>query len=274
MAINGSLTSFRAVYDELTEEVIRSRAQFLADHLDNWFEFINETPAVLEFVKRVEGSVGLEQYDFFNRIRASNTLPPPPSPLGSRPKGPLVWPAEHDKRLGLQLMVFREIAKRRLSVTEFGTKFIEGVDANEAPKQVVEQVFSPMARDLRRRLEASLADREDLTIPAADRMVKLDHNSAAYSGAIDALEELEEVLRGTNDFGDVEEKEERIAEVSATRRVLQALRVRVEPIVSLLQPIILQFGTKLKDTLVGIAVTKVMTAVGALIGYVFKAIVG
>jgi hypothetical protein len=273
MASNRNFTNFRAVYDDLTDEVARARPQFMADHIDNWFALIDETPMVLDVVRALEASVGFDRYDFMNRIKPSSAAMPSPPPLG-RKGGPLAWPANRDKRLGLQLEVFREIAKRNLSVVDFGRKFIEGADEKEAAKLAIEQAFSPMARDLRRRLEASLGDREDLTVPASDRLVKLDHNSAAYTEATDALAELEETLRGTNDFGDVEEKEQRIAEVSAARRVLQAVRVRVEPVVTLLQPIAIQFGTKLKDTLLGMAVSKAMGAVGTLIGYVFKAVIG
>jgi hypothetical protein len=244
MATNRNFTNFRAVYDDLTDEVARARPQFMADHVDNWFALIDETPMVRDVVKTLETSVGFDRYEFINRLKASDSITLPPPPPG-RPRGPLVWPADRDKRLGLQLEVFREISKRHLSVVDFGKKFIEGADDKEAGKLAIEQVFSPMARDLRRRLEAGLGDREDLTIPASDRLVKLDHNSAAYTEAMDALAGLEEALRGTNDFGDVEEKEQRVAEVSAARRVLQAVRVRVEPLVSLLQPLVIQFWTKL-----------------------------
>ena len=102
----------------------------------------------------------------------------------------------------------------------------------------------------------------------------VDHNSAAYGEAMSALEELEEAIRGANDFAEPGEKEQRIAEVSAVRRVMQAVRVRVEPVVALLKPIVVQFGTKLKDTLVGIAVNKAVVAITAFIGQVFKSLTG
>src|SRR5438105_2977873 len=133
-----------------------------------------------------------------NRLSKSVVrLPPLP---GTPPPGPLQWPADREKRLGMQLKVFREIERRMLSVTDFGTEFIEGTNAEDAPKVVVEHVFSPMARELRRRLEGALAEGEETHIPASDRTVTVDHNSAAYREAMTALEELEEALRGANDF--------------------------------------------------------------------------
>jgi hypothetical protein len=204
MATNRNFTNFRAIYDELTDEVMRASPQFLPDHLDSWFALIDETPGVQDIVRRFENSPGIEQYEFMNRLKPSIVNRPLPSP--GRPTGPLQWPTDREKRLGMQLKVFREIAKRMLSVTDFGTAFIEGVKPPEAPKLAVDHVFSPMARELRRRLEAELADREDLTVPAADRIVTLDHNSAPYAEAIEAVEKLEDALRGANDFADPQDK--------------------------------------------------------------------
>lgn len=48
---------------------------------------------------------------------------------------------------------------------------------------------------------------------------------------MDALETLERVLREENDYPDVGDKEERIAEVSVTRRVLKSVQVRVAVVV-------------------------------------------
>ena len=177
----------------------------------------------------------------------------------------------------MKLNVFREIARRKLSIADFEEAFIKIDVAEEVGgvgRPAVDHVFSPMARELRRRLEAELLEREDLTVPAADRTVTLDHNSAAYAEAIDALQRLEEVLCGANDFAEPEEKEERIAEVSAAHRVLRAIRVRVEPVVALLRPVVDQFGKKLKDTVIGIAANKAVAALAGLLGQVFRSLMG
>src|SRR5437588_926114 len=100
MATNRNFTNFRASYDDLTDEVVRARLQFLPDHLDNWFALVDETPGVRDVVQRIERSVGLEQYDFIKRLKPSrSSLPPPPSPLG-RTTVPLRWPTDREKRLG------------------------------------------------------------------------------------------------------------------------------------------------------------------------------
>ena len=37
MAVDGDFANFRAVYDELTDEVQQASHQFLPDHVANWF---------------------------------------------------------------------------------------------------------------------------------------------------------------------------------------------------------------------------------------------
>jgi hypothetical protein len=171
MATNKNFTNFRAVYDELTDEVTRSRPQFLPDHLDNWFAFIDETPRVSELVRQIGRGVGIQQYEFLKRLKPANclTLPyqmPDRQPPTAKPQ----WPTDREKRLGTQLAVFREIARRTLTIVDFGMKFIEGASPEEAPTLAIEHVFSPMARELRRRLEASLLEaEEEADIPASDR---------------------------------------------------------------------------------------------------------
>lgn len=53
------------------------------------------------------------------------------------------------------------------------------------------------------------------------------------------------------------------------RRLLHAARVRVEPVLSLLKPLAEQVKAKLRDTLIGMAITKFLTLLGALIGYIW-----
>lgn len=102
----------------------------------------------------------------------------------------------------------------------------------------------------------------------------MDHNSAAYGEAVEALEELEEALRGANDFAEVEEKEQRVAEISAARRLMQSVRVQVKALVGLVKGVAVQFGTKLKDTAIGLAVAKALAALGVIVGYIFNSLTG
>lgn len=55
------------------------------------------------------------------------------------------------------------------------------------------------------------------------------------------MEKLEKAIWEANDFNDPLEKEQREAEVSAARRLMKAVRVRLEPLVALVKPILVQF---------------------------------
>src|SRR5262249_30251491 len=74
-------------------------------------------------------------------------------------------------------------------------------------------------------------------IPAADRIVSLGHNSPPQKEALEKIDALVAAVKETNDFfGDPEEREQVVAELSAGRRLLEAAKVRVSAIRAALQP--------------------------------------
>jgi hypothetical protein len=92
---------------------------------------------------------------------------------------------------------------------------------------------------------------------------------AAHKDATGALETLERRITEGNDFDNVEERDQRRAEVGAARRLFEALRIRVEPLVALLRPLVVKFGEKLEDNLMNIAVAAVIAALTVLFGRIF-----
>lgn len=258
MAVDGDFVSFRAIYDELTDEIDRARYPFLPDHLRNWFQTIDTTPRVSSIVQR------LQEHADFEKWWAETEQPRFMSGSGVN------WPNDREEALGTKLLLFRAFAEKKHDIGGFGYQFIGvGNNINDNAQAVIQQIFDPMARELRRFLEHELRSQE-VVAPAADRVVRLDHNSPTYNEVSNALEALERAIDEGNDFEDVDEKQQRIAEVSAVRRLLKAILVRIEPIVSLLKPLVKQFATKLKDTVIGIAVGKVVSLLGTLLSYVFS----
>ena len=57
-----NFTNFRAVLDELTDEVARARYQFLADHLNGWFRQLDQTPVVNEVVQDLQSSLDFDKW--------------------------------------------------------------------------------------------------------------------------------------------------------------------------------------------------------------------
>lgn len=258
MAAGGDFANFRAVYDDLTDEVIRSHVQFLADHLANWFRTLDTTTEVAPIVQKLQREIDFEPWK--KELEVSIKL-----------NRSLTFPKEPEKRLATQLLLFRSAAEAGNGelVAGWGWRFIPSSDPNinNSARRFIDQVFRPMAAELRRFLERELA-----MVPAADRSVPLNHNSQEYTETIEATDEVEKTIREANDFPDQEEKEQRIAEVSAVRRLLQAARVRVEAVVILLKPLAEQAKTKLRDTVVGMAINKFLALLGALIQYIWSAL--
>jgi hypothetical protein len=216
-------TNFRGVYDELTDEVMRSHMQFLSDHLRNWFEVLDTTEMVAPIIQRLQS--GLD-YKKWRDEQIANAK------LG----GVLAWPQDRQQQLGMRLLLFRSAVEegRGDFIAWFGHAFLPSADqnVNNSAKRVLDQIFRPMAQQLRRLFEAELNKRQE--VPASDRIVTLNHNSPDYQHLMSALETLEEVLRGANDYPDAEEKERVVAEVSAGRRLLQAARARAGAIATVL----------------------------------------
>jgi hypothetical protein len=217
--VSGDSANFRAVYDDLTDEVMRSHKQFLPDHLANWFRTLDATGEVASKIQELEAAVDFENWKA--ELEVSRRL-----------NRPLVWPKEPEKRLGMQLRLFRSAAESGNGdiIAGYGWQFIPSQDPSidNSARRFIDQVFRPMAAELRRYLEKQAA-----VVPAADRSVPLNHNSQQYTETVQAAAEVEKAIEEANDFPEVEEKGRLVAEVSAVRRLLQVARVRVEAIVVL-----------------------------------------
>jgi hypothetical protein len=247
-------TNFRAVYDELTDEVLRAQHQFIPDHLRNWIELIDSTPEPAQIVGQLERGVDFRGWWDAMVQNYQNT--------GGA--SVLQFPDDPRERLGMKMQLFRAAQKREVDLALAGHLFSNNGDGdiNVLARGFIDQVFRPFAAELRRNFERQLNAQGNA--PASDRTVRLDHNSVDYRAAADAVENLERTIKAANDFADADERDQRIAEVGAVRRLLSAVLVRVEPIISLLRPLALQFAKGVKDSLVAIAVTAAVSALIAL----------
>jgi len=256
MAVSGDFANFRAVYDDLTGEVMRASMVFLPEHLTNWFNALDTTAAVAPVIQELQA--GLD----FRAWRREHEV-------GKRlgPHKGITWPEEPEKRLGMKLLIFRAVAAGDAGyIAGLAHAYIPSSDSNieRSAKRFIDQVFRPMASELRNYLEQKASG-----APAADRTVPLNHNNPDYREMIGAADELERTIAEANDFESVEEKGQRVAEVSATKRLLQAARVRVAAVIELLRPLAEQVKGKLKDTLIAMVVLKFLALLGQLIGYIW-----
>lgn len=251
-------TNFRAVYDELTDEVMRARYQFVAEHLRNWLTTIDETPEASRIVHELQS--GLDVQDFLKRSHATEG-----SMVGS---ATLLWPDDRKQRLGMKLRVLREVAEGRIEAWNFGHDFMNaGSGLDENARSFADQLFRPTARELRRVFESAWNEIE--IIPAADRTVRIDHNNPRFKDVLDTLANLEKAITESNLYDDPEVKEQHAAEISAGRTVLQSVRVRVTTILVLLRTPLMAIAKKFWDAGLGKAASAAWDMIVALVGPMF-----
>lgn len=236
-------TNFRAVFDELTDEVARARHQFFLEHLANWYQLLDETPGVSAAIKALE-----EGHDVPRFLKESEDTMG--SFVGS---GTLLWPKDSKQRLGMKLAVFRSMAEEKIDALDFSHNFSYVDKYHDANISALsDQIFMPMARDLRRYLERLDAAGELESIPASDRVVTLDHNSQKYKDVMQALDTLEKALKGDNAlYDDAALKEQHLAETSALQRLFKSAKVRTFLVFSIVGTVFTYIAKKAADTTVG-----------------------
>jgi hypothetical protein len=215
MVIEKHVSNFHATHDELTREVLLAMNSFVPERLQEWFAHLDGEPEAAAEVQKLQAD-----QNFSHWFAMQGRSPQPGAPK-------FQWPEGNDRRLGMQLLLFRSMARGDINPGMLGKLYVPGSgrNINDNAKAFMDQVFRPMTRELIRHLrrvgEAKEAKAEE-QIPAADRVVSLDHNSEEYTDVIEAAEKLEKTIREANDFSDPDEKDQRVAEVSAARRLLQS----------------------------------------------------
>ncbi|MBR1214618.1 hypothetical protein [Bradyrhizobium sp. JYMT SZCCT0180] len=256
-------SNFRAVYNELTDAVTSARHQFFKDHLANFFDTIDQTPNAARIVADLESRVDLKKW--YEEAKESVG-----SFVGS---GTLNWPKGRTEKLAMRVALLRAFSTEAIDPIDFAHDFLyseNNFDINIS--DISQQLFSPTGRELLRYIETHFDNPPG--VPASDRVVTVNHNSPDYADADAAMEKLEKAIREANDFPEPEVKEQREAEVSAARRLMRAVRVRLEPLVALLKPLLVQYGTKVKDGLIAAAAAATTAALITLFGLIFKSLLG
>ena len=105
-------------------------------------------------------------------------------------------------------------------------------------------------------------------VPASDRVVRLDHNSAEYVETVGKLEGAITTIQGSNAYAaeDPDDHGQRLAELESGKRLLLAARVRVESIRVVLVPALRWLAEKFADNAAGMIITAALTAILAFFG--------
>jgi hypothetical protein len=218
-------------YDELVTDIQGSGYQTFPHNLQRWFSFLDSSASLAGILPLLESSVNFKTwYEKCLQTRSSMA--------GS---AQLDWPEKTTQQLGLKLRLFRLLGNKNIQPHEFCSNFlyVEG-DLNAMVANIIRQLFAPLGRELRRYIirETERQQTFSLPIPATDRVVHLNHNSAAYEETIGAIEETEKAISIANDYDDLQDKEQRLAELSAARRLLASTRVRVGAVTAIAGPVL------------------------------------
>jgi hypothetical protein len=248
-------------YDDLVSTIAGANHRLYQTSLAQWFSLIDATS---DFARVVSGLEALSDFDAWYED------------LQRRQKSAgadLHLPNDQNAALGIQIALFRRMARGEINAAIFAHEFISPGERNLNTNvgQLSQQLFIPTARSLRRQLERAEApglslDLSPLFVPASDRTVTLDHNAAEYAQAVRSLEKVEDAIQQANDYDDPKDKEQRIAELSAGKRLLQATRARADVLIALLYRGLLYLAKKFADVAIGVAATAALALLGRLTG--------
>lgn len=248
-------------YDDMTSDVRAATSATFESNLERWFEWLESVSVIAKMIRDLESLVDFPAWRKVGEATMGSFI-------GS---GQLRWP-KGPQRLAMQVALFRAMADGSYSYTDLHHTFFGGsTHYNDMISDVTGQVFDPMSRDLRRHLvstfEARTAEPDLMTVPASDRTVRLDHNDPDYAAASRDLEKLEDAVRGSNDYADSDDKEQRVAEIGAMRRLLTSARVRTDVLIALIYRGLQHFAKTFVDKVIGVLAIGLLGLLARLTGF-------
>ncbi|GEO18372.1 hypothetical protein [Microvirga aerophila] len=175
----------------------------------------------------------------------------------------------------MRIALFRAMADGRIDGVVFAHTYVSSNrKVNEDIRALSAQVFDPMMRELRRRIEWSARGVEEPSpVPASDRIVTINHNAPDFRELIDALDNVQQALRAING-GEPDEKGQLSAEIEAGRKLLDAPRTRIQALTATVGSALLWVAKRFADTAAGkaaeIAMDKLGKVIPAILDYLAK----
>ena len=211
---------FESEYNDLAYDVSNAGSQSYHIRLRDYFDFLDN-----EAISR--GLIAsLLDTGFVHGIEASRVL--------VNDSYGVNWARDRRLRLGQQLALFRHFAEGG-DYFNFAISYLGVSRRDDAVHSLNSNLFIPFSRELLKLLKKS-ASLSSEGIPAADRIVQVDHNSEPYKALTADLETIERAVQESNAVasGEPEQRERVLAELGAGRRLLRALLVRANVVLALL----------------------------------------
>lgn len=238
-------------FDDLTDDVSRSKHEFFASNLRRWFAALDGEPETANLIQRLESGTDFDEWSKTGLIAQRG--------MGH---GRINLPDDADQRLGVLISLFRSLTKSEDAAWRFSAEYISSErNLNDNVADLVDQVFLPFARDLRRRIDRHLRDSN--LVPAADRIVHPDHNTTQCKTALHAIERTKKAVQDANDYPDADDQKQRLAELEAGVLLLKAPRFRLQALKEVLINCLTYLAKKFADQIIGITAAAAITALFA-----------
>jgi hypothetical protein len=108
-------------------------------------------------------------------------------------------------------------------------------------------------------------------VPASDRVVALDHNSAEMTELVDKLDQLEEAVRADNSekISQPREKRRFIEQLGAAKRLLKLETLSTQALSALVLPVLTYLSIKFADETIGALAAELLRLLASLFGISF-----
>jgi hypothetical protein len=161
---------FRSEYDDLTSAVLSSGYTNYSMRLHDWLDFLAESEISRDRMRALGAMVNFKEW-YESANRAS----------GLAGSGDLPWARDRTERLGQLIGLFRHFAEEDMSFTDFSLNFLyAGSQFDDMVYKINAELFDQFSRDLLKDIARTFEQGATRRAPASDRIVTLDHNSAAY----------------------------------------------------------------------------------------------
>jgi len=256
-----TLHEFETEYNELANYVLSANYTTYNLKLLDFFAFLDETSISRDLIDKLTDNLNFDEW--YENCKSSVG--------GMVGSGSLNWAADRTERLRQQIGLFRHLGQADHGFSTFASSFLtSGNRYDDMVADINIQYFEPFANNLLRYIERNAGSVESY-IPASDRIVSVDHNSAAFQDIRNSLDELEQQILQSNEIGSTEpESRERVAaEIGAGARLLQATKARISAITELLIPPLRWLASTFAKSTVGKIASLLITAIATFFGIDF-----
>ncbi|PBC23476.1 MULTISPECIES: hypothetical protein [unclassified Mesorhizobium] len=246
-------------YDDLTERLLRARYQDFASLAKRVLLMFDHAPAATS--TRIQWLRSLFPIE---KIEAE-VLVEPKGMVGS---GRMNWPQDLEQSLGAQINLLASFTVKDDRAWQFARDYFysRSNNINDTLHEMTGHLLEPMFRDLRRYLVRQRNNPVEINeIPAADRIVRIDHNQPSYQEAIGSIASASEALIGDNAIG-TDDRDRIKFELDAGILLLHAQTVTISAIEAVLIRALRWLSANFAGAALGIAAERALSAVLLLLG--------